>query len=79
MDGEVASLEVEGVNLDAAQLYKRVLPLSGMGPFTAANVLQLLGHYEEIPADTETMRHLKKHHKPPNLTSKDLKEVAQKV
>merc|ERR1712232_290739 len=31
----------------------------GLGPFGVANVLQLLGHYERIPADSETARHLR--------------------
>ena len=60
-------------------LYKKLLPLSGMGPFTAANMLQLLGHYERIAADTETARHLKHRHKIVGLSSKTLQEAAQKV
>ncbi len=43
VDGAVDVLEAEAGSLNAADLYKRVLPFSGMGPFTAANVLQLLG------------------------------------
>ena len=43
LDGAVSALEADAGSLSAADLYKRVLPLSGMGPFTAANVLQLLG------------------------------------
>lgn len=43
LDGSVSALEAEAGSLGAAELHKRVLPLSGMGPFTAANVLQLLG------------------------------------
>ncbi len=33
---------------------------AGMGPFTAANMLQLMGYYSHIPCDSETLRHLKK-------------------
>ena len=43
IDGAVDALEADAGGLNAADLYKRVLPFSGMGPFTAANVLQLLG------------------------------------
>ena len=43
LDGKVDVLEAESSSLSAAELYKKVLPFSGMGPFTAANVLQLLG------------------------------------
>ena len=43
IDGAVGELEAEAGSLTATELYKRVLPFSGMGPFTAANVLQLLG------------------------------------
>jgi hypothetical protein len=43
LDGAAASLEAEVGILSAAELYKRILPFAGMGPFTAANVLQLLG------------------------------------
>ncbi len=45
IDGAVDALEAEAGSLNAADLYKRVLPFSGMGPFTAANVLQLLGMF----------------------------------
>ncbi len=79
LDGTVGSLGLEEPSQDAAVIYKELLPLSGMGPFTAANVLQLLGHYERIAADTETMRHLKCRHKLSGLSPKTLQEAAQKV
>ena len=50
LDGKVAELEAESDSLSAAELYKQVLYFSGMGPFTAANVLQLLGMHEVLPA-----------------------------
>lgn len=34
-----------------------LLALDGFGPYAAANVLQLLGHYSHLPIDTETYRH----------------------
>jgi hypothetical protein len=33
--------------------------LPGLGPYSAANVMQLLGRYERLPIDTETFRHAK--------------------
>ena len=50
LDGSIAELEAESDSLNAAELYKKVLPFSGMGPFTAANVLQLLGMHKLLPA-----------------------------
>ena len=50
LDGKVSELEAQSDSLSAAELYKRVLPFSGMGPFTAANVLQLLGRHAVLPA-----------------------------
>ena len=51
-----------------------LFPCAGVGPFTAANMLQLLGHYSRIPCDSETVRHLHKMHK---LTSCSLANVQQ--
>ncbi|MEM9082201.1 MAG: hypothetical protein AAGB34_01300 [Planctomycetota bacterium] len=34
-----------------------LLKLPGIGPFAAANILQLLGRYAHIPLDTESVRH----------------------
>ncbi|EIE22161.1 DNA glycosylase [Coccomyxa subellipsoidea C-169] len=79
LDGTVSGLALEEPGMDASALYKKLLPLSGMGPFTAANVLQLLGHFERIPADTETARHLKHRHKLSGLSPRTLQEAAQKV
>lgn len=50
LDGSIAELEAESASLSAAELHKKVLPFSGMGPFTAANVLQLLGMHKLLPA-----------------------------
>ena len=35
---------------------KRLLELSGIGPFTANNILQLMGYFDTHPYDTETVR-----------------------
>ncbi|KAJ4790756.1 N-glycosylase/DNA lyase [Rhynchospora pubera] len=44
-------------------LYAQLLGIPGFGPFTCANVLMCLGYFHKIPADTETIRHLKSVHK----------------
>ncbi|KAM0831570.1 hypothetical protein ACQ4PT_065446 [Festuca glaucescens] len=45
------------------RLDKELSTISGFGPFTRANVLMCMGFFHMIPADTETIRHLKKCHK----------------
>ncbi len=41
----------------ADEVYKALLKIYGLGPFAAANICQLLGHYDRIAIDTETYRH----------------------
>ncbi|CAJ1360739.1 unnamed protein product [Effrenium voratum] len=50
----------------------------GLGPFGVANALQLLGHYEDIPADSETTRHLQQA-RGKRCTNQNVSSVAQKV
>jgi 3-methyladenine DNA glycosylase/8-oxoguanine DNA glycosylase len=38
-------------------LRRRLLELPGIGPYAAANLLQLLGRYHLLPLDTESLRH----------------------
>lgn len=38
-------------------LRKRLLELPGIGPYAAANLMQLLGRYHLLPLDTEGLRH----------------------
>ena len=52
---------------------------SGVGPFTAANMLQLLGHYSRIPCDSETVRHLHKVHRLQGCTLANVQQHAQQV
>lgn len=42
---------------DTLEIRARLLELDGIGPYAAANMLQLLGHYDHLPIDTETYRH----------------------
>ncbi|KAG8099198.1 hypothetical protein GUJ93_ZPchr0013g37195 [Zizania palustris] len=41
------------------RLDEELSTISGFGPFTRANVLMCMGFFHTIPADTETVRHLK--------------------
>lgn len=67
------SAAVEG--RDPEEVFRRALELPGVGPYGAANVCQLLGIYRFVPADTETVRHLKHAHG----VSCDLRSVRQRA
>ena len=55
--GEIdeAWLTDPGTSDDAAM--KFLVSLPGVGPYAAANILQLLGRYSRLPLDTESVRH----------------------
>lgn len=38
-------------------LHEALLELPGVGPYAAANIMQLLGRYGRLPLDTESVRH----------------------
>lgn len=38
-------------------VHEALLELPGIGPYAAANIMQLLGRYARLPVDTETVRH----------------------
>jgi 3-methyladenine DNA glycosylase/8-oxoguanine DNA glycosylase len=40
-------------------VWDRLTDLPGIGPYAAANIMQLLGRYSRLPVDTETIRHAK--------------------
>eukprot|EP00850_Spirogloea_muscicola_P018153 SM000163S02321 [mRNA] locus=s163:305977:308513:+ [translate_table: standard] len=44
--------------LPLPELKQKILQVPGFGPFSTANVMQCLGDYTNIPADSETVRHL---------------------
>ncbi len=56
-DGEVDPSWYESTDRTTAELREALLGLEGFGPYAAANMLQLLGHYDHVPIDTETYRH----------------------
>jgi 3-methyladenine DNA glycosylase/8-oxoguanine DNA glycosylase len=42
-----------------SEVFGFLVGLPGLGPYSAANVMQLIGRYERLPIDTETFRHAK--------------------
>lgn len=38
-------------------IHKALIDLPGIGPYAAANIMQLLGRYSRLPLDTESVRH----------------------
>ena len=39
------------------EVFKELVALPGIGPYAAANIMQLLGRYGRLPLDTESARH----------------------
>lgn len=39
------------------QVFDYLMKLPGIGPYAAANIMQLLGRYSKLPLDTESVRH----------------------
>jgi 3-methyladenine DNA glycosylase/8-oxoguanine DNA glycosylase len=39
------------------ELFEALQELPGVGPYAAANIMQLLGRYTRLPLDTESVRH----------------------
>ncbi|CAM9701062.1 unnamed protein product [Ascophyllum nodosum] len=58
------------------EVFKFVKNLYGFGDYAAGNVTMLLGFYEEVPLDSETVRHFKDFY---GVTTKNVKEVAPKA
>jgi 3-methyladenine DNA glycosylase/8-oxoguanine DNA glycosylase len=54
-DGSLAWLEDPRSGED--DIHAFLLTLPGVGPYAAANILQLLGRYARLPMDTEALRH----------------------
>lgn len=46
-------------SIASSQLYDIVHSIDGFGPFSARNICQLLGKYDVVPCDTETIRFMK--------------------
>lgn len=48
---------LENPNTPEDDLHEALLDLPGVGPYAAANIMQLLGRYGRLPLDTESVRH----------------------
>jgi 3-methyladenine DNA glycosylase/8-oxoguanine DNA glycosylase len=55
--GEVKPAWFEDPATPDEAVYGALLELPGIGPYAAANIMQLLGRYGRLPLDTESVRH----------------------
>ena len=55
--GELEAAWFESPDRETDELREALLAIEGFGPYAAANALQLLGHDDHLPIDTETYRH----------------------
>ena len=79
VDGDINLEELEESSLDDVDLLKELQKLPGIGPFSATNMLQLLGRYQNIACDSETVRHMRHHHKMAGCTNSNVKSMTEKV
>jgi len=64
---------------DSDEAMELCTSIYGLGPFGASNALQLLGHYDTIPADSETVRHLLQARGLRSCNLKNVRTVAARV
>ena len=57
LDGSLDVGWYESPERETEELFRAVKGLYGFGDYAANNMLQLLGHYDRLPIDTETYRH----------------------
>ena len=55
--GEIDSAWVENPATSDEELWDAMLEWPGIGPYAAANIMQLLGRYHRLPLDSESVRH----------------------
>lgn len=55
--GEIDPAVLEDRGVADEEVYARVLEWPGIGPYAAANIMQLLGRYGHLPLDSESLRH----------------------
>ncbi len=53
--------ELADEHVNTMELHARLRAIRGIGPYAAANLLMLLGRYEHLAIDTETVRHCREH------------------
>lgn len=79
VEGDVDLEQLEHGALSDHELLKELQKLPGIGPFSAANMLQLLGRYERIACDSETIRHLKSQYNMTECTASNVASLTEKV
>lgn len=57
VDGRIDIDWFEAAGRSSEETYQALLNIHGLGPFAAANICMLLGHYDRLAIDTETYRH----------------------
>lgn len=55
--GGIDAHRLEDPRTSDDEVVESLLGLPGVGPYAAANILQLLGRYSRLPLDTESVRH----------------------
>lgn len=55
--GEINPGWLESARTSDEQVYEAMLEWPGIGAYGAANIMQLLGRYDRLPLDTESVRH----------------------
>lgn len=55
--GEIGEAQLEDPLRSDDELYDLLLKLPGVGPYAAANIMQLLGRYDHVALDSEALRH----------------------
>lgn len=55
--GEADPAWFEDPSRGDGEVFERLLSLPGLGPYSAGNVMQLLGRYSRLALDTESIRH----------------------
>ncbi|MCX5688181.1 MAG: hypothetical protein NTV94_00055 [Planctomycetota bacterium] len=55
--GGIDAVMLEDPSVPDDRVFKYLVELPGIGPYAAANIMQLLGRYARLPLDTESVRH----------------------
>jgi 3-methyladenine DNA glycosylase/8-oxoguanine DNA glycosylase len=55
--GEIRQEWFEDLRTPDEEVFEALLELPGIGPYAAANIMQLLNRYSRLPLDTESVRH----------------------
>lgn len=56
-EGAIDQSRLESAATSDEEVFETLLELPGIGPYAAANIMQLLGRYSRLPLDSESVRH----------------------